>query len=395
MRIALVIDDYLPESQKSGAQLMHDLAYYLVGKGHKISIITPMASLKQRYTKECLDGVSIYRFRSGPIKNINKVVRAVNETLLSLRAIRNLKTVLRDSPHDLVVYYSPSIFWGGFVLYLKWIWNCRSYLILRDIFPQWAIDGGLVHKWSPICWYFKLFEYISYRVANRIGVQTPENLNYFQKYSGKINTKVEVLYNWAKERTKKYPSGLWREKLGLQGKVIFFFGGNLGYAQDMTNIIRLAKNIKHRTEAHFLLVGKGDEVTMIEREIRIQSLFNVTMHPAVPSEIYYQMLFEADIGLFSLHRDHNTQNVPGKLLGYMDYELPMLGSINPGNDLQTIIEEHEAGLVTVNGDDGGFAKNALRLLEDVEYRKLLGKNGKRLLREVFSVKQAGQQIINI
>ncbi len=395
MRIALIIDDYLPESQKSGAQLMHDLACYLVGKGYNVSVITPMSSIKQRYTKERLDSITIYRFRSGPIKNINKIVRAVNEALLSLRAIRNLKTVLRDSPHDLVIYYSPSIFWGGFVLYLKWIWKCRSYLILRDIFPQWAIDGGLVSRWSPICWYFKLFEYISYRVANRIGVQTPGNMEYFQKYSTKVRSRLEVLYNWAREKKKDYQPGVWREQLNLQGKVIFFFGGNLGHAQDMMNIIRLAANLNDRSEAHFLLVGKGDEVPLIENEIKAQCLTNVTFHPSVPAETYFQMLSETDIGLFSLHREHNTQNVPGKLLGYMDYELPILGSINPGNDVQVIIQGHEAGLVTVNGDDKGFAKNALRLLEDVQYRKRLGKNGKRLLKEIFSVEQAAKQIINI
>ena len=394
MRIALIIDDYLPESQKSGARLMHDLACYLVGKGHNVSVITPTSSLKQRYTKECLDSVTIYRFRSGPIKNINKIVRTVNETLLSLRAIRNLKAVLWDSPHDLVVYYSPSIFWGGFVLYLKWIWKCRSYLILRDIFPQWAIDSGLVSKYSPICWYFKCFESISYCVADRIGVQTPGNMEYFQKYSTKFRGRLEVLYNWAKERDKEYQFGVWREKLGLQEKVVFFFGGNLGHAQDMMNIVRLAANLKDRSEAHFLLVGKGDEVPLVENEIKVQGLTNVTFHPSVPAETYFQMLSETDIGLFSLHRAHNTQNVPGKLLGYMNYELPILGSINPGNDVQTIIQGYEAGLVTVNGDDKGFLRNALLLLNDEPYRKKLGRNGKKLLKNVFSVEKVGEQLVN-
>ena len=395
MRIALIIDDYLPESQKSGAQLMHDLACCLVSKGHNVSVITPTSSLKQRYTTEYLDSVTIYRFRSGPIKNINKIIRAVNETLLSLRAIRNLKQVLQDCPHDLIVYYSPSIFWGGLVWYLKRIWKCRSYLVLRDIFPQWAVDSGLIFRRSPIYCYFKLFEHISYRVADRIGVQTPGNLNYFQKYSNETREKLEVLYNWAKERNKEYLSGLWREKLGLQGKVIFFFGGNFGHAQDMMNIIRLAANLKNRSEAHFLLVGKGDEVFLIENEIKAQGLTNLTFYPSVPAETYFQMLSETDIGLFSLHREHNTQNVPGKLLGYMDYGLPILGSINPGNDVQTIIQGHEAGLVTVNGDDIGFTKNALKLLDDEQYRKRLGGNGKRMLREVFSVERTAEQIINM
>ena len=78
----------------------------------------------------------------------------------------------------------------------------------------------------------------------------------------------------------------------------------------------------------------------------------------------------------------------------MNYELPILGSINPGNDVQTIIQGYEAGLVTVNGDDKGFLRNALLLLNDEPYRKKLGRNGKKLLKNVFSVEKVGEQLVN-
>jgi glycosyltransferase involved in cell wall biosynthesis len=394
MQIALVIDDYLPDSQKSGAQLMHDLACCLKQAGHDVLVITPSPGLIENYKKDCLDGVSIYRFKSGPTKNINKIHRAVNETLLSWRAIWNLNAEFRKKSFDLVVYYSPSIFWGGLIFYLKKIWKCKSYLILRDIFPQWAIDGGLINKNSPICWYFKFFETISYAVADIIGIQTVGNKVYFKGNLSKNKRKIEVLYNWASERKKSFSQSIWREKLKLQDKIVFFFGGNLGHAQDMNNIVRLAANLRGNADAHFLLVGKGDEVGLIEQEIQALNLNNITLHPAVPSEIYFQMLSEFDVGLFSLNKNHNTCNVPGKLLGYMDYQLPILGSVNFGNDVKEIIEGYKAGLVTVNGDDAGFLQNALLLLQNPLLRSEFGKNGKHLLKEVFSAERTCKQIVD-
>lgn len=394
MKIALIIDDYLPNSKKSGAQLMHDLSCFLKDLGHEVFVITPAINITENYTIYRLDGVPVFRFKSGPTKNVNKIKRSINETLFSWNAIWNLTDELRKQSCELLIFYSPSIFWGFLVLYLKSLWNSKSYLILRDIFPQWAIDGGLISKYSPICWYFKLFETISYKAADTIGIQTPGNVKYFKGRLSKNLSKIEVLYNWGSKREKTYSQQKWRVKLDLQNKIIFFFGGNLGHAQDMSNIVRLAVNLKNYSKAHFLLVGKGDEFGLIEQGIINYKLNNITLNRAVPPEVYFQILAEVDIGLFSLNKNHNTHNVPGKLMGYMDYQLPVLGSVNPGNDVKSIFEKYKAGLITDNGDDEGFLENALLLLRDPLLRSTLGKNGKQLFNTLFSIEKAADQIIN-
>jgi len=400
-----VIDDYLPNSQKSGAQMVHDLACHLISTGHEVSLAAP-AHWVDKVSLDELDGVRIYWFRSGKTKNVTKIKRALNETLLSLRAYLALRAILRRDPHELILYYSPSIFWGPLISYLKRIWRCPAYLILRDIFPQWAVDAGLLSKYSPVYWYFKLFEMLSYKAADRIGVLTPRNKKYFDNRLINMRDKTEVLYNWAPTKRVAQPlnessygcgcatrGGAWREKLGLQGKVVFFFGGNTGHAQDMMNVVRLAESLKHRKDAHFLLVGEGDEVDLVKREIMARELCNMTQHPGVPPSEYFRIIDEVDVGVFSLHRQHRTHNIPGKLLGYMQYGIPILGSVNPGNDVKEIIERYDAGLISFNGDDDAFMKNAIRLLEDPKARERMGKNGVRLLSEVFSVEKAADQVI--
>lgn len=392
MKICLIIDDYLPSSIKVGAKMMHELAVEFVSRGHSVTVVTPAPSLKNRFEISELDGITVCRFRSGEIKNISKIKRAINETLLSYHAWRAYKHYFVQHPHDLIIYYSPTIFWGRLVFRLKKVWGARSYLVLRDFFPQWVIDNGLLSAKSPITCYFRFFEALNYRAADTIGIQSPKNLAWFSKRYA-VDKPLDLLYNWADNNAVPENNSYFRRELGLENKVVYFYGGNIGHAQDMMNIVRLAKAIRSEPNAHFVLVGAGDEVELVRHSIAQHNLNNMTLLPSVSQIEFKKMLAEFDVGLFSLHQGHSTHNFPGKILGYMVQEKPILGSVNPDNDLQAVVEKADAGLITVNGDDDGFLKNALRLLHDDDYRKNMGKNAKHLLDAVFSVEAAAKQIL--
>lgn len=110
MKICLIIDDYLPTSIKVGAKMMHELAMEFIARGHSVTVVTPAPELSTRFELLELDGVTVCRFRSGEIKNVSKVKRAINETLLSYHAWQALKPYFQKHPHDLIIYYSPTIF---------------------------------------------------------------------------------------------------------------------------------------------------------------------------------------------------------------------------------------------------------------------------------------------
>jgi len=390
-KICLIIDDYMPESIKVGAKMMHELACELKDQGYEVTVVTPSAKLREKTEISILDGVTVCRFKSGEIKNIGKVKRAVNETLLSFYAWRSLKSYFQDHPHGLIVYYSPTIFWGDLVSHLKKLWSAPSYLILRDLFPQWALDQGLIRKDSAIEKYFRFFEKKNYAAADTIGLMSRKNLEWFKKTVDAAKP-LEIFYNWAASVPVKSESN-YKEKLGLTGKIVYFYGGNIGHAQDMMNIVRLAENMRNEANAHFVLVGAGDEVKLVKDAIEQEALNNMTLLPPVSQDEFKQMLAEFDVGLFTLHKEHITHNFPGKLLGYMVQKLPILGSINAGNDLKETIEEAGAGLVCVNGEDEILYANALKLLDNEEYRKQMGTAARKLLESTFSVEAAARQIL--
>ena len=142
----LIVDDYLPHSIKVAAKMMHELALEFKNKGHQVTVLTPEPTLNEKTLITDLDGINILFFKSGEIKNIERIKRAINETLLSFYAWKAAKKYLRNNSCGGIVYYSPSIFWGPLVKYLKKRWNCKSYLVLRDIFPQWTVDNGLMKE---------------------------------------------------------------------------------------------------------------------------------------------------------------------------------------------------------------------------------------------------------
>ena len=392
MNILLLVDYYLPGT-KSSAQLIHDLAAEFHLQGHKVIIVAPDSTLAGPLETSFEAGITVLRVRTGRLKEISKVIRAINEARLSSVIWKAGKDFFRANRCDLIVFYSPTIFFGKLVQKLKKLWNCKAYLILRDIFPQWAVDIGVL-KEGPVCQFFRHKERQQYKVADIIGVQSPGNLEYFTHRGLENKYKLEVLYNWISINGKKGVCQNDRAILGLQDKIVFIYGGNIGIAQEMDNIVHLAMSMRDHSNIHFLLVGEGSEVPRLKAKIQENRLNNISIHPPVPQERYFGMLSESDVGLISLNRKLTTHNFPGKMLGYMYSSMPILASVNPGNDLKQLLEESGAGFVCLSGEYDKFCNYALQLATNAQLRRQMGRNASSILEKTFCVTRAASQILS-
>jgi glycosyltransferase involved in cell wall biosynthesis len=373
----------------SAAVMMNDLGIEFQKQGHKVIVVTPDNSLATPAQTQTEDNLTVLRIRTGRTKGVNKVVRAVNEIRLSSVIWKAAKTFFKENPCDLIVFYSPTIFFGKLVQKLKTLWNCKSYLILRDIFPQWAVDAGVLRK-GIAYWYFKRKEFKQYSVANVIGVECSANVRYFE------NDKhiVEILYNWTTLDGKNITREDYRKEFGLENKVVFFYGGNIGVAQEMDNIIHLAQDLRDYPNIHFLLVGDGSEVSRLKKVIDSEQISNIIIHPPVSQQCYFGMLSQFDVGLISLHPGLKTSNFPVKLLGYMYSSMPVLASINPGNDLKDVLEGSQAGFVCIGRQRRQLHAYALKLAGDTDLRRRMGQNGRKLLEDKFCVTKTVSQILS-
>ncbi len=395
MKILILTDDYLPKSKKASAKMLHELACDFIQRGHEVSCVTPNSYGEADYQR--LDEVSIYRFKTGKVKDTNnRLRRVINEWQFSHKVWKLV--IGQGFKPDAIVYYSPSIFFGKAVAKVKQHFNIPSYLILRDFFPQWVIDQGIIKESSFPARVLRKYEDINYQAADRIGVMSPANLDWFNQFTRKqYQNKVEVLYNWvdASALAEIKPDLGFRKKYQLEDKVIFIYGGNIGHAQRIENIVELARRLKSHPKAQIVLIGQGSKYQFISEIIQKEHLNNILLLSALPQAEYFAIQKVADVGLFSLHKEHKTHNFPGKVLGYLSQPMPILGSVNPGNDLIDVVGGSKAGFVSIADDDEVLYHNAVRLLEDESLRQECAVNAQKLVSSLFSVEVAADKMIEV
>lgn len=390
MRILILVDCYYP-SGKSSAKLVHDLAIELYRRGDHPVILTPSdeISSKAEVTEE--EGVTVIRVKSGLIKGAHKVQRALREARLSRSLWRGAREYLTSNPCELIVFYSPTIFFGGLVRRLKRLWSCPAYLILRDIFPEWAADAGVLRR-GVVYEYFRWVARRQYEASDVVAVQSPGNLEYFARSFPHKDLQLRVLFNWTAVQEERLPEANYRQALELQNKTVFLYGGNLGVAQDMDNVVRLAARFASRGDVHFLLVGDGSEVARVKHSIAKRGLDNIQIISGLGQREYLSMVAECDVGLISLDARLTTHNIPGKLLSYLYWGLPVLASVNPDNDLFEILATGGAGFCVANGDDDQLFSRATQLADNKGLREQIRVNARRLLETKFSAEGAVAQM---
>lgn len=392
MRIALIADTF-PPLRNSGAVQLRDLSREFVAQGHQLTVILPSWDIEEDYSIEEMDGFQVLRLKSLKSKDVSYLRRTIAELLMSFSMRRNFKkSPFMNVQWNAVVWYAPSIFHGYFVNFLKKKNNCKSYLIIRDIFPQWAVDMELMGRGAPYHFFNVIAKY-QYSVADTIGVQTPGNLTYFKEWIENKGKEVVVLQNWLAD-TKPAKCSIDIENTILAGRKIFVYAGNMGIAQGMDVLIDLAEKLKSQKNIGFLFVGRGSEVNrlaaQVERRLLDNVLFKDEIHPDDIPALYAQCA----VGIVSLDQRHKSHNIPGKFISYMQSGLPVLANINPGNDLKEIIDSYGVGVVCENANVDELERKLIDLMNDIEVGKDIYSKCRLIYRELFSPENAVKQIVS-
>ena len=397
MKIALIADAF-PPLRSSAAVQLRDLSLEFLRQGHEVVVITPSSDINRSYSSEKLAGIDVLRIKAPKTKDVSYFRRTVAELLMPFILLRGLRSAsLSKIRWDGVVWYSPTIFHGPLVSSLMKHSSCRSYLILRDIFPEWAVDMGLMGRGLPYR-VFKAVANYQYSVADVIGVQTPGNLSYFTDWLKGSDRRVEVLQNWLANAPADGCSILIDQTV-LAGRKIFVYAGNMGVAQGMGVLLDLAERLRSRADIGFLFVGRGSDASRLRTDADKRGLDNVAFHDEIdPTEIP-GLYAQCHIGIVALDPRHRTHNIPGKFLSYLHAGLPVLACINPGNDLESLILREGVGRVCTDQSLEGLQQLALELVDEVATGSAAAGCGavaercKALSAKLFSPEAAVKQIV--
>jgi glycosyltransferase involved in cell wall biosynthesis len=392
LKIAMISTDY-PPLRTSAAVQLRDLAQQFAALGHQPVMIVPSSLASQKpWTVEKQGGIEVLRVAAPPTRAPSLVRRALAEMWLPFAMLRNMrKSPFASTRWDLIVWYSPPIFFGPLIWALRRMSGGRTYLILRDIFPEWAVDLGLVRK-GAVYLVLKAIAAFQYTVADVIGIQTPSNLVYLRRWARSPRRRVEVLHNWLAV-TPDIGCSITIGNTALAGRKIFAYIGNMGVAQGMDIFVELIQSLRHREDLGFLFVGRGTEFPKLAMEKASRDLNNVLFFDEIDSSEIPGLLAQCQVGLVALHPDHKTHNIPGKFVSYMQYGLPVLARVNAGTDVARLIEDEQVGRVYVGSSVNELKRLAEELMDNDALRRSMSERGKQLGGRMFSPEVAAKQIL--
>lgn len=362
--------------------------------GHEIAVIAP-ASKGDATQIKMEGGVEVLRVKTLPIKNVPNYVKGLSNLLLPFQFKNAFRKHYGRNQFDWVILPTPPITLVSLAQYVKRCMGSKVYLILRDIFPQNAIDLGFMKKEGFLHRYFRNKEKQLYGVSDLIGCMSEGNRDYVVNHNPEVDpAKLRILENWQDPYVPVEIDKLGlKEKFGLKNKFTVVFGGNMGKPQQLENVLELADRCGVYEDVQFLLLGSGVAMDRLSKEIEAKKIGNIRTQGTIPKVEYQQLLGLCQIGLISLHKDFTIPNIPSKTLDYFNVGLPVLASVDAATDYSHMLEKSGGGLCSLAGDHDTFYANFQRLYSDEEMRERLAMAGKNYYQQHMRSDHAYQHLI--
>ncbi|MFP3668923.1 glycosyltransferase family 4 protein [Priestia sp. SIMBA_032] len=386
----LYIATSFPEPEK-GATIYTDLAEALNEAGHDITVaVSEQAKNKQHTEMKKERGFDVLRTVTGNYYDVGFIEKGITTLKIPLLMKKSIKKYLGKQKFDFILFESPPVTNANLVAWAKKYFNCPSYLMLKDIFPQNAVDLGIINEGGILHRYFKRKEKKLLQSADYIGCMSDANKKYVINNNAWIDsTKIEIFPNTKKLTNNINPEKfLMRKRFGIpEDTCVFLFGGNMGRPQNIDLLCEVIKGCKEEKDIYFLFIGRGTDRYKLEQTIEEFGINNAQVIENLPRNEYEQITKECDVGLIVLDPRFSIPNYPSRILSYMEYAKPVIAATDKVTDLKELIEEANFGSWVWSGDTQDFI-NEVREMSKSEKLKMIGINGRNYLEDKFNVKRS-------
>lgn len=350
-----------------------DLLRYFRDAGHSVYTISPYekrTGLQTAYEEK--NGIHMLHVRTG---NVTGMVSLIEKGLAQLSIepifIKAIKKYYSNVKFDLVMYSTPPITFCNAIEYVKRRDNAKTYLLLKDIFPQNAVDIGMMSKSGIKGHLYKFFrnkEKKLYGLSDYIGCMSPANVEYVKQNNPEIdNYRVEVCPNCIEVVDKSINE---EERRSIRKKYdiplekrVFVYGGNLGKPQGIDFLIECLHSQENSKDNYFLIVGDGTEYGKIEEFVKSSNQNNIRLMKRLPQEDYDTMVGACDVGMIFLDHRFTIPNFPSRVLSYMQAKIPVLACTDSNTDIGKIIEEVGFGSWCESNDVNGFVECVNKIMQ--------------------------------
>ena len=380
--------------------LYNDLLREFANNSHKITVVSPVERRTGRKTEYRSEGqVSFLNVRIGNIQKTNYIEKGISTLMLGSQLQRAIGKYCKNEKFDLILYATPPITICGLVSKIKKKTKAKTFLMLKDIWPQEMVDLGIITTKSPLYAYFRGMEKKLYRVSDFIGCTSPANISYLVEHNPEVdrskivqvNNSVDISYPIEQSADRNVMC----EKYGLDPDAkIFFYGGNLGQPQGIDHIIDCLKKQVGKKDRFFAICGGGTGYKLLERFFGEYSPNNMKLIPYLPKKEYDSLVAVSDVGLVFLNHRFTVPNCPSRLYTYMEYGKPAFACTDSATDIKDDIQKGEFGWWCESSSVEAFEDIVDSICEcDSETLKEYGKRGRKYLEENFAVTKDYETII--
>ena len=323
---------------------------------HQVYIVTPRERRTGEKSRiEDCEGVHFLFVRTLNLQKTNIIEKGVGQLLVESQFRAAIKKYLAGVSFDLILYSTPPITFPAVIEYIKKANpSPKTYLLLKDIFPQNVLDLGMMSKSGIkgiLYHFFRKKEKKLYSLSDHIGCMSPANVRYVIEHNPEVSSdRVEVAPNSVglddnvnlndNENNKR----LILEKYGLpMDKPVFIYGGNLGKPQGIPFLIECLEANADREDCHFVIIGTGTELPRLKQWHAGKKPTVVTVMDGLPKIEYDELVRSCDVGLIFLDHRFTIPNFPSRLLSYLENRMPVLCATDPNCDMGPIAQDNGFG----------------------------------------------------
>lgn len=358
-------------------------------EGHQVYIVSPREHRKWKkssYLEQ--SGVHVLGVKTLNLQKTNLFEKGIATLLIESQFKNAIKRNLKDVTFDLILYSTPPITFTDVVRFVKKRDGAVSYLLLKDIFPQNAVDIKLISRWNPVYYWFRRKEKALYRVSDYIGCMSPANVEFVLTHNPFVpKERIEVNPNSIEliESDVKPCRKSIREKYNLPIDIpVFIYGGNLGKPQGVDFLLKVLSENRNRNDCYFMIIGSGTESQKIQLWFERNKPSNAQLIKGLPKNEYDTLVGCCDVGLIFLDSRFTIPNYPSRLLSYMENKLPVIAATDVNTDIGRIAEAEGYGFWCESVDVRDFNRCLNSLLDKTVVDKM-GMSGFKYLQDNYRV----------
>lgn len=363
----------------------------LVAQGNQVTAVTPFERREKKETKLTIEtNFTNLQVKTLNIQKVNVAEKGIGMILLSKQFYKAIKKHSLVKKYDLIIYSTPPITLYNLIRKLKKKTGASTYLLLKDIFPQNAVDMGMMKAGGVLHSYFSKIERKLYQVSDHIGCMSSANVTFIKKYHPYVahhklhvnpNSIEPLPYKISNNDTLKL-----KYNIPLKDKILVY-GGNLGKPQGIHFLLEILKQ-QAVIGVHYLIVGSGSEYEMLKNWFDKHNPSHATLLDFLPKKDYDALLALCDIGLIFLSRSFLIPNFPSRLLSYLEMGMPVISCTDENTDIGDIIENGKCGFKVMSGDLISYNNAVNSLTKDDQLYSEYTLNARKLLEREYTVSRS-------